>query len=274
MSFNVRDDRIPVGESRLRCFNCKEVFSHNKWNRGGPLILIANENQDFCKTVANLLMKNGYDTESVYDGIDALMKVQEKMPAVVLLDIALPGMLGFEVCESVRNIEAVKDTKILLIAAIYDKTRYKRAPVSLYGANDYIEKHHIHDLLIKKIENLLAESPAEKVLPRGGDEKDPLAPDLKGEERSNPCGGGISDSEKEHEKARRLARIIVSDIALYNEHLFGKGIENDNYHELLKEDFEEGNRFFRERVPREIWGERDYLMEFFEDLIKKHVKPN
>lgn len=274
MSFNVRDDKIPGDESKLRCFNCKEVFLHNKGSEEKPLILVANESREFCETVTDLLVKKNYEAKFVNDGVDALMMVQESRPAVVLLDVALPRMFGFEVCESIRNIEEIRDTKILLIAAIYDQTRYKRAPVTLYGADDYIEKHHIHDLLIKKIENLLSESPVEKMLPEAVHSKDPLASNLDGEalaKKLDESSAGFE--EEEHEKAKRLARIIVSDIALYNEHLLNEGVDN-NYLELFKEDLEEGKQYFRERVSREIWEKRDYIIEFFNDLIAKHTKSN
>ena len=273
-SFDVRDDKVPDGESKLRCFKCKDVFLYNKVSEAKPLILVANESREFCETVTDLLVKDNYEAEFVNDGVDALMMVQDKRPAVVLLDVALPRMFGFEVCESIRNTEEIRDTKILLIAAIYDQTRYKRAPVTLYGADDYIEKHHIHDLLIKKIENLLSESPVEKVLPEAGHIKDPLASNLEGAaltKKDDESPAGIE--EEEHEKAKRLARIIVSDIALYNEHLLNEGVDN-NYHELFKNDLEEGNKYFRERVPREIWEKRDYILEFFNDLIAKHRKSN
>ena len=274
-SFKVRDDKVPDGESKLRCFNCKEIFLHNKGSEGKPLILVANESREFCETVTDLLVKKNYEAESVNDGVDALMMVQEKRPAVILLDVALPRMFGFEVCESIRNTEDIKDTKILLIAAIYDQTRYKRAPVSLYGADDYIEKHHIHDLLIKKIENLLSESPVEKVLPEIVHSKDPLVSNLEGEDLSKKLDESSAGFEgEEHEKAKRLARIIVSDIALYNEHLLNEGVDIDDYHELFKEDLEEGNKYFRERVPKDIWEKRDYIMELFDELIAKQVKPN
>ena len=78
--------------------------------------------------------------------------------------------------------------------------------------------------------------------------------------------------EEDHEKARRLARIIVSDIALYNEQLLAEGRKNNNYHDLLKDDLEEGRSLFRQRVPKEIWEKRDYLTEIFDEFVETHTK--
>src|SRR4029077_3715458 len=65
--------------------------------------------------------------------------------------------------------------------------------------------------------------------------------------------------EQEREKARRLARIIVSDIALYNETIIAEGIRGGRILELLRDDLEEGYRLFRSRVPASIAAEGDYV---------------
>ncbi len=93
----------------------------------------------------------GIDADSAYDGEEALQKIRGIRPDIAIVDVALPKVFGFEVCETVKNDPSLKETKIILLAAIYDKTRYKRNPDSLYGADDYIEKHHIHDRLLNKI---------------------------------------------------------------------------------------------------------------------------
>lgn len=71
----------------------------------------------------------------------------------------------------------------------------------------------------------------------------------------------------EHEKAKRLARIVVSDIALYNQDLVKEGIQKGNFYELLKRDIEEAYKLFKERVPAEVRDSHDYLKEAFEQLI-------
>ena len=159
-SFNVSNYNVPTGESELRCSNCKGFFLFKKQcEDDGKLVLIANESKQFCLTVMELLEKSGFSVEWTNDGTDAFFKIKKLRPDVVIIDVALPGMLGFQVCEEVRKIEEIKNTKILLVTATYDSTKYKRAPVSLYGADDYIEKHQINDLLVRKVESLLVDSP-------------------------------------------------------------------------------------------------------------------
>ena len=277
-SFNLRDDKVPAAGGKLRCFKCKTVFSFDavkKDNGGGRLVLVANESKAFCQTVSDLLEENGIRADVAYDGEEALSKIRKLRPNVALLDVALPKMFGFDVCETVKNDHILKETKVVLIAAIYDKTQYKRNPSSLYGADDYIEKHHIHDRLVDMIWEL---TPGADSNSSGKDEKTAHETVIPSETEKE-----ISDSAEEelkyednagHDDASRLARIIVSDIALYNEKLVIEGIRNNNFFELLKDDIAEGRKLFMQRVPKEIWEKRDYLKESLDEFIVKHQALN
>ena len=77
------------------------------------------------------------------------------------------------------------------------------------------------------------------------------------------------------EKARRFARIIVSDIALYNQEAVIEGLKNGTFFELLKGDIEEGRDIYNNRVPELIRGQKDYYQEAFDNFIraaKKNVR--
>ncbi len=76
----------------------------------------------------------------------------------------------------------------------------------------------------------------------------------------------------EEEKAKRLARIIVSDIALYNADSIKEGIQKGNFYELLKRDIEEGYKLFKERVPAPIRESHDYLKDALEQLVANKKK--
>ncbi|MDH3972791.1 MAG: zinc-ribbon domain-containing protein [Deltaproteobacteria bacterium] len=271
-TFNVSAEKIPDGGGKLRCFKCKEVFLVKG---GGPdngdnekhTVVIANESKAFCQTVSDLLDESGIHPEIAYDGEEALRKIRELRPAVVLLDVALPKVFGFEVCETVKSDKDLAPIKVILIAAIYDKTKYKRNPDSLYGADDYIEKHHIHDRLVDKIWALTDEKGA---LPA----QSHVAPDpvVAAETEKEVSKSSSEENGEDHEKASRLARIIVSDIALYNEQLVNEGIKNNNFYDLLKDDIEEGRKLFIQRVPKEIREKKDYLKESLDEFIDSHGK--
>ncbi len=69
------------------------------------------------------------------------------------------------------------------------------------------------------------------------------------------------------EKARRFARIIVSDIALYNQEAVIEGLRNGTFFELLNADVSEGRDLYEGRVPAVIRAKKDYYQEAFDNFI-------
>jgi len=71
------------------------------------------------------------------------------------------------------------------------------------------------------------------------------------------------------EKARRLARTIVSDIALYNREEIRKGIKNDNLFELLAEELSRGEKLYASRVAPQIRQGKNYYSQAIVDVLVK-----
>lgn len=71
------------------------------------------------------------------------------------------------------------------------------------------------------------------------------------------------------EQAARLARAIVSDVAIYNQDKVESGIKNDNIFEVLREEIEEGRQHFYTRVAPELDPERLYDLTLVDILIKR-----
>jgi hypothetical protein len=80
-----------------------------------------------------------------------------------------------------------------------------------------------------------------------------------------------ADPEAE-EKARRFARIIVSDIALYNQEAVMEGLRNGTFYELLKNDVTEGRELYEKRVPATVRAKKDFYQEAFDNFIKTQKK--
>lgn len=300
--FNFDEARVGDQGVKLRCSKCQVVFkvmkrlvstpSGNQFSGKAPdtppvKVFVANESQPFCNAVRKLLSTEPFDVSLYNDGKSAMAAIEAEKPAVVLLDVALPSMYGFEICEAVRKIPDLASVKLILIASVYDKTRYKRNPESLYGADAYIEKHHIPDSLIPMIYRLLAEenpaneadidsapvtaSPPEvPVSPLPGDEveleraRQLLKHD---DERATVSSVSTVDQSEAHLKARRLARIIVSDILLYNQAKVEEGVKNGTFYSLMADDIREGRSLYQKRVAPEICSTTSYLDEAFENMI-------
>jgi hypothetical protein len=71
------------------------------------------------------------------------------------------------------------------------------------------------------------------------------------------------------DKARRLARTIVSDIALYNREEIRKGIKNDNIFELLAGEIERGQKLYSSRVSPQIQKQRNFYNQALVDILIK-----
>ncbi|MDD5224068.1 MAG: hypothetical protein PHE84_08765, partial [bacterium] len=89
---------------------------------------------------------------------------------------------------------------------------------------------------------------------------------------AKPPEAPAATGSPEEEKAKRLARIIVSDIALYNADSIKEGLQKGNFYELLKRDIEEGYKLFKERVPAPVREGHDYLKEALEQLVANKKK--
>lgn len=303
--FSFDEQKVGADEIKLRCGKCRSIFRVVRKNPppvAPPLsefapparlprikVVVANESPVFCKAVSYVLSSEPFDVFTFNDGREAFAAIMQLKPDVVLLDVALPSMYGFEVCEAIRKDPAIASLKIILIASIYDKTRYKRSPLSLYGADDYIEKHHIPDTLAVMIYRLLSgQKPVEdsrETRPAAEEEMQGAPQELsrsemtahvvtrrqlkqdEESETSLPVAPTASELPEAHLKAKRLARIIVSDIVLYNQAKVEEGARNDTFFEILAEDITEGRALYARRVAEEIRKNRSFLEDGFNELI-------
>ena len=267
-------------------------------------ILVAVDGEATQEVMREVLTREGFEVFLAGTGKEALSILEKERPEVAYLDVALPQVLGFEICEIIKESSQLKGTKVILVSSIYDKTRYKREPKSLYGADDYIERHHIQDLLIPKLNQLFQTENAivAPTVPSGppvfeeeqldhlhgaGEEQTdnlPVAEEAQPEETCQPAAViepvqeeelslPLSSEEKvQHEEAKRFARIIISDIALYNQTAIEEGIENGNVEELLKNEIQEAEKLYQERISREIREGTSYLHEALHDLVERKKK--
>jgi DNA-binding response OmpR family regulator len=90
-------------------------------------VLIADDNRDLAKGMALLLRFAGFEVETVYDGLDALTTAAARMPDIVLLDIDLPDLTGFEVAEGIRAMSGAGNVLIIAISG-YDPDMVRGSP--------------------------------------------------------------------------------------------------------------------------------------------------
>ncbi len=302
--YRLDDSKIRAEGIHLQCCRCRTVFRvvgkiapqqpcsvpDLAPDQAGKTVtvVVANESPDFCASIAHILESEPFTVLCCHDGKEAMDLIEEHLPDVVLLDVALPTLYGFEICDRIRNTPALSAVKTILIASIYDKTRYKREPQSLYGADDYIEKHHIPDALSAKIYALVfGQKPVEQDLEGSSSAEEEKSTDLEQiseqavleqelvreelrlDEEAKTSSCEVLQLSDAHNKARRLARIIVSDIALYNQKKVEEGVRNGNFDQLFEEELEDGRLFYNRRVAEQVREGTTYLEDALEDFISQ-----
>ncbi|MHA1271475.1 MAG: response regulator [Candidatus Helarchaeota archaeon] len=117
------------------------------------LILVVDDEPDTVKLAQRLLEMEGFDVIVAYDGEEALEKIYNEKPILVLLDIKIPKIDGYEVCSRIKKDPNFKDTIIIMFTAkVFEKDKNKGLEV---GADEYITKPFSGEDLINLIKKLI-----------------------------------------------------------------------------------------------------------------------
>jgi len=117
-------------------------------------VLIADDEPNILLSLEFLMQREGHRVVIARDGIEALQAVQRERPALVLLDVMMPGKSGFEVCQAIRADEALSQTKIVLLTAKGRDTDVAKGLA--LGADAYITKPFSTKELAQRVRELLA----------------------------------------------------------------------------------------------------------------------
>ena len=116
-------------------------------------ILIADDEESLVEFIGRALKKQGYRVITAYDGDNALFLIGEELPDLVILDLMMPLMDGWEVCRRAKSDPATKDMPILMLTA---RSSADDAVQGLdLGADDYMRKPFSLDELLARVRVLL-----------------------------------------------------------------------------------------------------------------------
>lgn len=118
-----------------------------------PRILIADDNPQGVELLEAILMGTGYDIQTAMDGEETLKKVQESKPDVILLDVMMPKLSGFEVCKKLKSDPKTSDIVILMVTALDQPRDIDRAVDA--GTNDFLTKPINKADLLKRVQAAL-----------------------------------------------------------------------------------------------------------------------
>src|SRR5262249_35684975 len=116
-------------------------------------ILIADDNPQGVELLEAYLSDSDYDIRTAADGEETLRVVANWQPDLILLDIMMPKISGFEVCKRLRADPATRDIGIIMITALDDSSDVERAVEA--GTNDFVTKPIEKSVLLLRVRSLL-----------------------------------------------------------------------------------------------------------------------
>jgi len=122
-------------------------------------VMVVDDSVTVRKVTSRVLQRQGYEVFTAKDGVDAIAKLQDERPDIMLLDIEMPRMDGFEVASHVRHNEQIKDLPIIMITSRTGEKHRERA-MSI-GVNHYMGKPFQESVLLETIDSLVGKPVAE-----------------------------------------------------------------------------------------------------------------
>lgn len=205
------------------------------------LAAIADEPRPFRGFLGEHLRRLGFEVAYFETGDPTLEFVKRTRADLVIVNVYLKGKLGVEVSEEIKADPGLASTRVILIGALFRANRFRANPTSLYGADEYIEEQ-------------IPEKELRQIIRK-------LFPDI-GQTAEVPV------EPREYDEARRLARLILSDIVIYHAAKVEEGIRENNFFELLREEIEEGRQYYESRVPLRVRRDSEIFTETLQQFVE------
>jgi len=202
---------------------------------------IADEPRPFRSFLGEHLRRIGFDVTYFDTGENVTEFARESRAELVIVNVYLKGKLGVEVTEEIKADAVISGTRVILIGALFRANRFRANPTNLYGADEYIEEQ-IPEKEFKQI--------IRKLFPELGPTVD------------------MPVESREFDEARRLARLILSDIIIYHAAKVERGIRENNFFELLRDEIAEGRQYYESRVPKRVLRDSEIFTETLQQFVQ------
>ena len=142
-----------VNSLLIRLEEIKQQDAAHEAMTKGKTILVVDDSPTVRKLISGKLEKCGHEVFCSSDGVEAMEALENIMPDLILLDITMPRMDGYQVCKLIRGNESLKDVPVVMISGkdgFFDKVRGRMA-----GTSGYITKPFGPETLMKAVESYL-----------------------------------------------------------------------------------------------------------------------
>jgi len=143
--------RIDLVQDEVKSSSSADSFEKTEHRKK---ILVADDTVTVRKVAARLLASAGYDVLEAEDGRQALDLVQNEHPDLILLDLLMPKMTGFDVLREIKKIGRVKQTPILIMSGVFKKDVLDFLQAA--GVAGFLDKEQIKDSLLFRVQQILA----------------------------------------------------------------------------------------------------------------------
>ena len=120
---------------------------------GTPTILVADDEEDLRELVSYRLSRSGYEVVEAVDGQEALELATERTPDLMVLDVMMPRLDGYELTRRVREQDSLRSVPVILLTARSQETDVSRG--FDVGADDYLRKPFNPDELVARVRAVL-----------------------------------------------------------------------------------------------------------------------
>jgi twitching motility two-component system response regulator PilG len=114
------------------------------------MVLVVDDSPTVCRLVSITLEKQGYRVAVAHDGLEALARINDGLPDLILLDIMMPRLDGYQVCKIIKGNEETRDIPVVMLSGkdgFFDKVRGR-----MVGSTEYITKPFEPDVLVQVME--------------------------------------------------------------------------------------------------------------------------
>ncbi len=120
-------------------------------------IVVVEDDRDLARLIQLKLSREGFNIVNAYDGIEGLAEIRRVSPNLVILDIMMPKMNGFQVLKEMRADPVTKDIPVLILTALTQEEDVVKG--FQYGADDYMVKPFRPSELLIRATKLVGKSP-------------------------------------------------------------------------------------------------------------------
>jgi predicted Zn finger-like uncharacterized protein len=291
--YRIQRERIGAQGARIRCSGCQTIFrvqapadeatpsavptpQLESAPAGAaaqapqpPLAraLVAEADPAIAKGIAEFLSKRRIAAELVDSGSQALLRIYRKRPDLVVLGGHLPDVSGCVIAELLRRTAELRDLPSIRIAP-----QSEPAGPPEVEATATLEPGDLPAGLGSILDRMGIGQKAEAPRPPAVTAPRPPAPAPApaAQPAAAPRAPAAGSADPEIAKAERLARITVSDIILYNERKFAAAASSGKIAEVLAHELAEARQHFDSRIPPEVRGSRDFLVEELQRRASQH----